>query len=206
MKRLNNIFSTQKNHLMISTVCGAQNREESEAALHQLIQNGADILNLAIPFSDPVADSITAQAAAQKALENGATPLKIFQMVERVREKHPETGMILSGYYNIFLQLGAENLFQWMKKLEIDGLLIIDLPFEEQEELLPFNRKYEIPLIQVIGRFTPRERMKMILKNAEGFVFYLDDQPDEQQIKTIQEVTQLPVAAKKFGTILVKES
>ena len=110
MTRLEKIFPAGKKALVIFDSCGAPDMAESERRLETIISNGADIVELGIPFSDPVADGAVIQKASLQALAGGATLGKILDMAERVRKRHPETGMIVFGYFNIFLQFGLEKL------------------------------------------------------------------------------------------------
>ena len=174
MNRLQKIFAAGNKVLVIFDSCGAPDMAESEARLENIITNGADIVELGIPFSDPMADGAVIQRASQQALKNGATLRGILEMAGRVRQRHPETGLIVFGYYNVFLQYGSEALFAKLRELGIDGILIVDLPFEERDEVLPLARKYGISLIPLIGPSTDVERAKMLTADADGFVYCIN--------------------------------
>ena len=206
MTRLEKIFSAGKKALVIFDSCGAPDMAESEQRLETIISNGADIVELGIPFSDPVADGAVIQKASQQALANGATLGKILDMAERVRKRHPETGMIVFGYFNIFLQFGLDKLFRRLAELEIDGILIVDLPYEEHEEIAPYTEKYGVPQIPLIGPSTDLERSKLLTANARGFVYCINARgvtgeravlPPELsgRLDSLRKISPAPVAA-----------
>ncbi|MBQ8753439.1 MAG: tryptophan synthase subunit alpha [Lentisphaeria bacterium] len=206
MNRLQKIFSKNKKVLIIFDSGGAPNMEESEKRLENIIENGADIVELGIPFSDPVADGPVIQAASQQAIANGATLEKILEMALRIRKRHTETGLIIFGYYNIFLQYGLEKFFSRLAEISIDGVLIVDLPFEERKELQPFTEKYHIPQITLIGPSTDLDRARVLTAQAEGFVYCINargvtglrkELPAElgERLKTLRSVSPVPVAA-----------
>ena len=163
---------------------------ESEARLHAIINSGADIVELYMPFSDPMADGAVLQAASQQALANGAKLENILDMVSNIRSQHPDCALIVTGYYNIFLQYGLEKLFRKMAELEIDGIHIIDLPYEEHAELDPYTEKYNIPQLRSIAPGSGRERTVMLCEGAQGFIYCYTP----EQIPLIREYTDLPLA------------
>ncbi|MBO4303737.1 MAG: tryptophan synthase subunit alpha [Lentisphaeria bacterium] len=206
MTRLQKIFGGNKKVLVIFDSCGAPTMEESERRLESIIESGADIVELGIPFSDPVADGPVIQKASQTALANGATLEKILKMASRIRKKHPETGLIFFGYCNVFLQYGWEKLFSELALLEADGILVVDLPYEERDEILPFCRKYGIPQIPLIGPSTDLERAKKLLAEAEGFAYCINARgvtgarktlPPElaARLEALKKISPIPVAS-----------
>ena len=190
MNRFENIFSQNSKALIVGDCCGAPNMAESEARLHAIINSGADIVELYMPFSDPMADGAVLQAASQQALANGAKLENILDMVSNVRSQHPDCALIVTGYYNIFLQYGLEKLFRKMAELEIDGIHIIDLPYEEHAELDPYTEKYNIPQLRSIAPGSGRERTVMLCEGAQGFIYCYTP----EQIPLIREYTDLPLA------------
>ena len=202
MKRLQNIFDRSK-ALIIFDVCGV---DDSEERLETIINSGADIVELGIPFSDPVADGTVIQEAAQRALASGANLERILNTTRRIRQRHPETGLIIFGHYNIFLQFGLEKLFARLAELEIDGILIVDLPYEEQPEVEEFTSRYNVSLIQLIGPATDLKRAEMLTKKAEGFVYCINakgvtgvrsEMPTElvERLEALRKVSPVPVAS-----------
>ena len=204
MSRLQQIFSRQQKALIIFDSCGYPTMAESEERLEKIISGGADILELGVPFSDPMADGPVIQKASQIALAQGATLQKILDMAKRIRARHPETGLVLFGYYNIFLQYGLEKLAAELKDIGIDGILIVDLPYEEREEFLPYSDG--IDLIPLIGPSTDIERAKKLMSNAGGFAYCITvrgvtgerkELPPEltERLRDLREACDLPVAA-----------
>lgn len=167
MNRLEKIFARKSRALMISDVCGVP---DSPERLRMIINSGADIVNLIIPFSDPMADGAVIQQAAQKALSNGATLQKILQMIKVLRGEYPETGMIVSGYCNVFMQYGWEKLFAELAELEIDGIAVSDMPFEERSEIASFTGRYNVPFIVDTGLTADKARLQKITAGAGGLV------------------------------------
>ncbi len=205
MKRLEKIFNSGK-ALVIFDSCGAPDLAESALRLEEIASSGADIIELGIPFSDPVADGAVIQVASQQALANGATLGKILDMAADLRARHPELGLVVFGYFNVFLQYGLEKLFAQLAEQEIDGILIVDLPFEEREEIAPFCQKYDIPQIVLVGPSTDLERAKLITRDAQGFVYCINARgvtgvrqslPPElvSRLDALRKISPVPVAA-----------
>ncbi|MBE6380346.1 MAG: tryptophan synthase subunit alpha [Lentisphaerae bacterium] len=190
MNRFEKIFSQNARALIVSDCCGAPNMAESEQRLHAIINSGADIVELYMPFSDPMADGAVLQAASQQALANGAKLENILDMLRNIRAQHSDCALIVTGYYNIFLQYGLEKLFQRMAELEIDGIHVIDLPFEEHDELDPYTGKYNIPQLRSIAPASGRERTAILCNGAKGFIYCYN----QEQIPLIREYTSLPLA------------
>ena len=206
MKRLNKIFSSGRKALVIFDSCGAPDMANSELRLETIIANGADIVELGIPFSDPMADGPVIQRASLQALQAGATLSGILGMAGRLRRRHPETGLVVFGYYNIFLQYGIAALFRRLRELEIDGILIVDLPYEERNEVLPDARANGISLIPLIGPSTEVERARKLTADADGFVYCINargvtgeraELPPELagRLDALRRVSPAPVAA-----------
>ena len=144
MNRLTDIFSGNKKALIVFDCAGAPDMAVSAQRIEEIIRSGADIIELGIPFSDPMADGAAIQEAYQTALQNGADLSKILAMIKTLRTAHPEVGFIVSGYCNIFLQYNYDKLFAELAALEIDALRILDLPCEEYAEIAPYSEKYNV--------------------------------------------------------------
>jgi tryptophan synthase alpha chain len=168
------------------------------------LSEGVDILELGIPFSDPTADGPIIQEASQRALKAGINIPKILQMVEKIREKFPSHPIVLFGYANPIFRYGYATLCRHASKLGVDGLLIVDIPFEEYDEILHEVRKNNLLLIPLIAPTTPEKRAVMILKNAEGFVYYISvtgvtgmrkhlDTQVEKHVYALRRITHLPI-------------
>ncbi len=144
----------------------------SEANIRAALQGGVDVLELGVPFSDPTADGPVIQAAGQRALAAGATIEKILQMVRRIRADFAQP-IILFGYANPFFIYGHERLCVEAAAAGVDGLLVVDMPFEESDDLRGLVERKDLCLIPLIAPTTPKARARKILKPARGFVYYI---------------------------------
>jgi tryptophan synthase alpha chain len=174
MSRLAEKFEELKNKnenaLVAFYVGGDPNLEISKEAL-EVIANMADIVEIGIPFSDPVADGPTIQKADVRALNKGMNPLKAFEIVKELDEKTPNTPKVFLTYYNIIFNMGEEEFVKKCKECGIDGLVVPDLPIEEAESLYNTCKKYDVDLIFLVAPTTPDERLKRILEKCSGFVY-----------------------------------
>lgn len=169
-----------------------------------LAENGADIVELGIPFSDPVADGPVIQAADLKAFKAGVNTNRVFEIVEEVR-KTSDVPIVFLTYLNIPFKYGYDKFCQRCQKLNISGLVIPDCPLEEQGEIRTFADKYDVDLIPLIAP-TSGDRIEKIAANAKGFIYVVsslgvtgvrDDLAVQQLNDTIQrirKVTDVPVA------------
>jgi len=157
---------------MISfTMAGDPNLETSEAILHSLPAAGVDMVELGMPFSDPTADGPSIQAAGMRALMAGTKTHHILAMAERFRLAHAEVPLILMGYYNPILHYGAEKFAKDAAQAGVDGLIIVDLPPEEEDEMRIPMEKYGLALVRLIAPTTDDTRLARLLKTATGFVY-----------------------------------
>jgi tryptophan synthase alpha chain len=150
-----------------------KSREESMSILKGLPEAGADIIELGMPFSDPMADGPTIQEAGIRALKAGAKVSGILQMVKDFRENNDSTPIVLMGYYNPVHNYGVEKFCEDAKRCGVDALLIVDLPPEEDNELYEMTQKYGLCNIKLMTPTTDDNRMKMISKKASGFIYYV---------------------------------
>lgn len=134
-----------------------------------MIENGADLIELGIPFSDPTAEGVVIQNANEKALKNHVTREKIFDMVRRIR-KNSDIPLVFMTYANVVYSYDIENFLSISKEINIDGLILPDVPFEEKNIFEPFCKKYDIDLISLIAP-TSENRIHKISKEASGFVY-----------------------------------
>jgi len=144
----------------------------SEQVIHALVEAGADLLELGFPFSDPMADGPTIQAASERALVSGTTLHGVLAMVARVRQ-HTNVPIVLMGYYNPVFRYGAEAFARDAAAAGVDGLLLVDLPPEEAGELHPQLKAAGIDLITLLAPTTPEQRMISLAGQAEGFLYYV---------------------------------
>lgn len=150
--------------------CGDPNLETTAAVVRAAVENGADLIELGIPFSDPTAEGVVIQAANLRALQGGVTTDKIFDMVKNLRGDVKKVPMIFMTYANVVFSYDAENFIATCKEIGIDGLILPDVPFEEKGEFLPTCKKYGVDLISMIAP-TSENRIAMIAREAEGFVY-----------------------------------
>jgi tryptophan synthase alpha chain len=144
--------------------------EASEKLVEALCEN-VDILELGVPFSDPIADGPTIQAAIDRALKAGMNTDVAFEMVARLRRKGIATPFVFMTYYNIVLQYGEERFIKRCSKVGVEGVLISDLPVEEADRVLRYCDKYGVDPIFLIAPTTTEERLRKILKKARGFLY-----------------------------------
>ena len=207
MSRIQKVFEElkQKNRkaLMTYVTVGDPDFATSTEIVLQMVKNSADLIELGMPFSDPVADGPVIQAASQRALKAGITLPKIFEVVKEVR-RVSEIPLILFGYYNPFFAFGLEETCQKAKEAGIDGLLVVDLPFEEADELKLYADEQNLELIFLVAPTTDERRFKMIARKARGFLYYIattgvtgsegsDHLVNTVNIRQIKKDTDLPV-------------
>ena len=149
--------------------CGDPDLETTAAAVRAMAQNGADLIELGIPFSDPTAEGPVIQAANIRALSGGVDTDKIFDLVRELR-KDVTVPMVFMTYANVVFSYGAEEFISTCREIGIDGLILPDIPFEEKEEFSDICRRYEVDLISLIAP-TSENRIGMIAKDAEGFIY-----------------------------------
>lgn len=135
-----------------------------------LEQMGATILELGVPYSDPLADGPIIQRAASRALKNGMTLTKALELIGRMRKKGVKIPIIVFTYYNPVLQLGEERFFTLARQNGASGVLIPDLPFEESEHMRTLGDTYQIPYISIVAP-TSHERIAMIASQAQSFLY-----------------------------------
>ena len=149
--------------------CGDPDLETTAAVVRAAVANGADLIELGIPFSDPTAEGPVIQEANLRALQGGVTTDKIFDLVRELRTD-VTVPMVFMTYANVVFSYGAEKFISICKEIGIDGLILPDLPFEEKEEFLPLCEEYGVDLISLIAP-TSENRIAMIAKEAKGFIY-----------------------------------
>ena len=152
---------------------GDPDRALSQQILNGLPAAGADIIELGVPFSDPMADGPAIQAAGLRALKAGATLEKLLAMAAEFRKCNDATPLLLMGYYNSFYKYGVARFAKDAQASGIDGVIIVDLPWEEEGECKPILTDHGIEMIRLIAPTTPEARLANLLKEARGFVYYI---------------------------------
>ena len=167
-------------------------------------QAGVDILELGVPFSDPLADGLVNQLAAQRGLESGTTPPKLLETVAAIR-RDSQTPIVLYIYFNLIHKVGMEKFISAATKAGVDGLLVLDLPPEESDNYESLMRKAGLCHIYLVAPTTPEERMELIVKRGAGFIYYISREGVTgmqtkvasnlaEQVAKIRAHTSLPIA------------
>ncbi|OQX80245.1 MAG: tryptophan synthase subunit alpha [Candidatus Omnitrophica bacterium 4484_70.1] len=175
----------------------------SEKVLLTLGETGVDIIEVGIPFSDPLADGPIIQNASQVALQTGTTPLFLFEVLERLKPaiKIP---LVILTYYNSVYNLGIKRFLKYVKKCGVKGVMVVDLPIEEAKEYVTQARNMEIDTIFFITPTTSKQRAKQIVKVSRGFIYYVSVtgitgpknlflSPIANYIKWLRGITELPI-------------
>lgn len=183
--------------------CGDPDLETTGRIIREAVKNGADLLELGIPFSDPTAEGAVIQRANKRALENGITTDKIFDFLRELSSEIT-IPLVLMTYANVVFSYGAERFVRTCAETGVDGIIITDLPFEEKGEFLPFCTQYGVDLISMIAP-TSKDRISMIAKQATGFVYIMSGigargvngavaENLPEIVRTIRENTDIPCA------------
>ena len=168
MSNIRKAFENGKAFIPFIT-CGDPGLETTAAVVRAAAANGADLIELGIPFSDPTAEGPVIQGANLRALNGGVTTDKIFDLVRDLR-RDVEVPMIFMTYANVVFSYGSERFISTCREIGIDGLILPDVPYEEKEEFLPICRRYGVDLISLIAP-TSEDRIAMIAREAEGFLY-----------------------------------
>ncbi|WP_074398533.1 tryptophan synthase subunit alpha [Halomonas sp. HL-93] len=207
--RLEHCFSTLKQQnrpaLISYLTAGDPDADTSRRLLHGLPAAGVDIIELGMPFSDPMADGPAIQKAAQRALNNGQTQAKTLDMVRTFREQDSTTPIVLMGYYNPIYRYGVERFLTDAARAGVDGLIVVDLPPEHDEELCQPAFRHGIDFIRLATPTTDAKRLPRVLANASGFIYYVSvagvtggnaPTPErlESSVSRLRKDTELPIA------------
>ena len=168
MSNIRKAFADGKAFIPFIT-CGDPDLETTGAVVRAAVENGADLIELGIPFSDPTAEGPVIQGANLRALTGGIRTDHIFDFVRALR-KDVRVPMVFMTYANVVFSYGAEKFISTCAEIGIDGLILPDLPFEEKDEFLPLCRRYGVDLVSLIAP-TSEDRISMIAREAEGFLY-----------------------------------
>lgn len=172
-RRFRALRTAGRGGLITFVTAGDPDLDSSAMLLRQLPSVGADVIELGMPFSDPMADGPAIQASSQRALAAGMTLAKTLAMVGTFREDDKETPVILMGYFNPIYQYGSQNFVEDALTAGVDGLIIVDLPPEEDDELCHPAMTAGLHWIRLVTPTTDDRRMPTVLKNTSGFVYYV---------------------------------
>lgn len=171
-QKFNDLKKRGDKALVAYLTAGDPDLKTTMALITALDEAGVDVLEIGVPFSDPTADGPTIQAASQRSLQKGTTLSAIFHMLETVR-KFTEIPIVLFGYYNPIFIYGTERFAKQAKKSGVDGILVVDLPPEESQELRQYTDRADIDFISLIAPTTSSERIGKISQKATGFLYYV---------------------------------
>ena len=202
MSRIKEAFNNKKAFIGFITA-GDPTLEKTEEFVLEMEKAGAALVEIGIPFSDPIAEGPVIQEANIRALSGGCTTDKIFEMVKSLRTK-TQMPLVFMGYVNTLYRYGYEKFFERCRETGIDGVILPDVPYEEKGEVTDVASKYGIEVVSLIAP-TSEKRIKMIAKDAEGFIYVVSSMGVtgvRSEIKTdissivdsIKEVTDVPVA------------
>ena len=171
MSRIQEAFQKANDALLIGYItAGDPTPEMTPKIADSMILGGVDILELGLPFSDPIADGPTIQAASLRALKAGTTPMKVLEIAEQIRSKH-DVPLVVMTYYNPVLQNGLEKFFSAAKAAGVDGFIIPDLPVEEAADYTQAASKCSLDTIFLASPATSKERLEKIVKASSGFLY-----------------------------------
>lgn len=204
-KRFADLKKEGRKGLVTFITAGDPDAEVSRAILRALPDAGADIIELGMPFTDPMADGPAIQAAGLRALKNGATMKGTLDMVRDFRKEDDETPIVLMGYFNPVLSCGPGKFIEDAAKAGVDGLILVDLPPEEDAELRALATAAGIDVIRLVTPTTDEARLPKVLEGASGFLYYVsvtgvtgaaraDAQAVADHLSRIRAATDLPVA------------
>ncbi|KDE55250.1 tryptophan synthase subunit alpha [Methanoculleus sp. MH98A] len=173
MSRIAGLFARKSSVFIGFTVAGDPGIEASFGVAKTMIDAGADLLEIAVPYADPVADGPVIERAHVRALRAGTTPDDVFALVRELRGYAPALPLVLFTYHNIIHRRGPDRFFSEAAAAGADGVLIVDLPVEESGEVAPYAARYGIDRIALIAPTTSPERQHAILSGASGFVYLI---------------------------------
>lgn len=209
MSRIDTTFEKLRHQdragLVTFITAGDPDLNVSQEILNVLPTAGADIIEIGMPFTDPMADGKAIQQANIRALNNGQDMHKTLEMVRQFRQKDTLTPIILMGYYNPIFIYGTENFIHHAAQAGVDGLIIVDLPPEEEQEIMFYISDKSLSFVKLITPTSDSKRIEIITQNASGFVYYVSvagttggksANPNNitDQLKTIKSITNLPIA------------
>ncbi|KQC06184.1 MAG: tryptophan synthase subunit alpha [Smithella sp. SDB] len=208
MKRIEEKFATLRTRnekaLIVYLTAGDPSLDITKKLIFALEKAGVDILEIGVPFSDPTADGPVIQAASQRSLRSGTTLESVLKMITEVR-KVSEIPIVLFGYFNPIFAYGVKNFAQSAHSAGVDGVLVVDLPYEEAKELRKYTDSVGIDFISLIAPTTDKERLKKIAAKASGFLYYISItgitgtaapkiENIKKEVQNVRKITTLPIA------------
>ncbi len=199
MKLIEKVFENKK-PLICYFMAGYPSIEKSFETAKALIETGADILEVGVPFSDPVADGPTIQVAHEKAVKDGITPVNVFELTKKIKEEFPNVPLIAMTYYNPIFVIGEEKFCKLAKEAGIDGFIVPDLPPEEAKEFKKISNSYNLSTIFLLAPTSHEKRIKLIGEVSDGFIYYVsltgitgerDQLPWEELEKKVRQIKDI---------------
>ncbi|CEI58628.1 tryptophan synthase subunit alpha [Candidatus Portiera aleyrodidarum] len=199
------LYKKKRTALVTFITAGDINYDQSLELIKNLPKAGADIIELGMPFTDPIADGEIIQKSTQRSLYSGHNQKKTFELVKSFRVIDNKTPIILMGYYNTIYRYGVKNFIKDAYTAQVDGLIIVDLPPEHDKEVCIPAIKQGIDFIRIITPNTNANRIPLILKNSSGYIYYISIngvtggiapkvEEVEKSVKIIRKYTNLPIA------------
>ncbi len=208
MSRLTSCFGAlkadNKTALIPFITAGDPQPKYTVELMHNLVKSGSDIIELGVPFSDPMADGPVIQAADERALEHNVSLNDVLSMVKQFRETDHTTPVVLMGYLNPIEIMGYETFAKQAQDSGVDGVLVVDLPPEEGDEFIQLTQQYDLDVIFLISPTTSTERIQLIAQAASGYLYYvslkgvtgantLDIVSVAEKLDEIRTLTNLPI-------------
>ncbi len=206
VKRIDQAFAKAgQRAALIPYICtGDPNAETTLALMHELVKNGADVIELGVPFSDPMADGPVIQYASERALAGGMTLRKVLEIVAQFRADDQDTPVVLMGYANPIEAMGRAEFAKNAGAAGVDGVLVVDYPPEEFDDFGDMLKQADIAPIFLLAPTSTEERIKRIAEIASGYVYYvslrgvtgssaLNIEEVEQRVKAIKQFVKIPV-------------
>ena len=199
-----NLAKEGRKALIAYVTAGDPHPDQTVQIMHTLVEAGSDVIELGVPFSDPMADGPVIQAACERALAHGTSLQQVLNMVEEFRKHDTKTPVVLMGYQNPIEVMGVKVFAQAAEQKQVDGILTVDMPIEQAEKSVNEYKHYGLDNIFLIAPTTSAQRIKLICKQSSGFVYYvslkgvtgagnLDTTEVARNIAEIKESTVLPV-------------
>mgnify|MGYP001171869765 FL=1 len=207
MNRINTVFRRQKSAFISYLVCGDPDLNTTLKIMHSMVKNGVDLIEVGIPFTDPIADGPVIQKGIERALKNKVSLIDVFDLVEKFRKEDKKTPIVLMGYLNPIENMGYRKFSKLAKSKGVDGILIVDLPPEESLVINKELIRNNLSQIFLASPTTEDKRLKSIIEYSSGYLYYVslkgitgsslvDFQPIKKRIKMIKKLSdnKIPVS------------
>mgnify|MGYP001489027890 FL=1 len=207
MNRINTVFRRQKSAFISYLVCGDPDLNTTLKIMHSMVKNGVDLIEVGIPFTDPIADGPVIQKGIERALKNKVSLIDVFNLVEKFRKEDKATPIVLMGYLNPIENMGYRKFSKLAKSKGVDGVLIVDLPPEESLVINKELIRNNLSQIFLASPTTEDKRLKSIIEYSSGYLYYVslkgitgsslvDFQPIKKRIKMIKKLSdnKIPVS------------